>query len=371
MLNDPDVIFWISICLLGLAGITAFKWRKSFNFSGLSFPTLNNPFAGRRLVIRWYWLGVILTALVAIVVALVFGPAIMARWRKAPAPATTSSSPPGNTLGDDAGLPNIDTPAATPWWDSTKDFASNVPDWWAQALFATLAALVVVLLLVAIFKGPRAAFSGWGFIWALLLLIVLSATLFFAIPYVIHMAKEAPDWAVRTWGWGAPVAGKVVLSVAVIAVVLACLIGIRTLSTWGERFATLGAVLLVGYICWFAIWNYDGSQQEYVSAPSGNTSSIDTRSRCPGNGESRTIGPDEWIQVNPGFRCHIIYEVVGAEVLLGEPDNYLKAAPGEKVGNVLRSRGIRVTSFKTTGGYGRLNYMLHPHGCKEQGWDCL
>jgi hypothetical protein len=86
--------------------------------------------------------------------------------------------------------------------------------------------------------------------------------------------------------------------------------------------------------------------------------------------ESKTVGSD-WIVLNPGFKCHIILEVVGAEMLFGEPNNYIRAKPGEQLGNVTKSRGVRIIAVRTVEGVGRINYVLHPHGCVERGWYCV
>jgi hypothetical protein len=90
---------------------------------------------------------------------------------------------------------------------------------------------------------------------------------------------------------------------------------------------------------------------------------------CLGAGESKAIG-EQWVAINPDFRCHIIFEVASGTVLLGEPNNFVEVSPGDRVGNVLRSKGVRVIYAKAKSGTIRLNYMLHRHGCVEDGWTC-
>lgn len=90
---------------------------------------------------------------------------------------------------------------------------------------------------------------------------------------------------------------------------------------------------------------------------------------CTGAGESKVIGTS-WVAINPDFRCHIIIEVAAGTALLGESNNYVEVSSGDSLGNVLRSKGVRIIYAKAKSGTIRLNYMLHRHGCVEDGWTC-
>lgn len=144
-------------------------------------------------------------------------------------------------------------------------------------------------------------------------------------------------WKKEWWGGTA----------ALVAVVLAAILIIPPVVGWSEK-----STVSTG-----------GSASSWSWPWSGKAAKT-----CPGAGESRVIGT-EWEAVNPDFRCHIIFEVVGAEMDIGSPDNFISAKPGEKLGNILK-KGIRVTSARAKGSTGTLNFILYPHGCKENGWQC-
>jgi hypothetical protein len=100
---------------------------------------------------------------------------------------------------------------------------------------------------------------------------------------------------------------------------------------------------------------------------------------CPRQGESLAVGTG-WMTINDGHRCHAIVEAVGAELIIGDPSvncdpdrkrGCVSLKPGESLGNVLKKHGIRIIAVKTKSGTGRINYILHPHGCQERGWDCV
>ncbi len=136
--------------------------------------------------------------------------------------------------------------------------------------------------------------------------------------------------------------------------------------------AVLGALLLVvgiikiaGYNPLYSWWN---KEPQEVSAQKSKPVQT-AKHNCNGEGQSLPVGP-EWMLLNPGFGCHIIFEVVGQEMELGEPSNFVPAKPGDQIGNVLARRGVRVMYARTTGGRGVVNFMLYPHGCKEHGWEC-
>lgn len=284
--------------------------------------------------------------------------------------------PPSNPLGNDAGLPDLklDTPATTPWWNQdphTLDFVSYVPDWWMQALIAVGATLFATLLLIITFRWLRKKFGVLGAILGLLVLAFLVVGFYFTGPHIIPTVKEFPEWAARTWSQILPGLTWVTGWMVLILFLVGCFIALwrSSVSTQEKLVGTamLGFLFLVGT---HALSNYDGSQHGYAGPTNPSASLGSTSTPCLGNGETQTVGPDNWVTINAGFKCHIIFEVVGTEMLLGEPSNYIKAGPGDQVGNVLKQKGVRIISVRTTGGHGYLNYKLHPHGCKENGWEC-
>jgi hypothetical protein len=202
---------------------------------------------------------------------------------------------------------------------SGTGIASYAPIWWEQALLAALAALIILVILIAVSKKSRAAFWGWGVLWTIPLLAVLTVTLFFTGPYIVAWIREAPDWTARTWGWAAPIAWKVVLSAAVITLALACLIGIPKISTWGERFAALGATLLGAYFFWFAIWNHDGSRHAYASAPGAAVTVLapNTTPTCSGVLTRVTLDSLQK-EINPNG-CFLYWKVDVGRVILSGP----------------------------------------------------
>lgn len=313
-----------------------------------------NPLAA--VTVNWRKVGVALLALAGLIV-------LWLNWTKLWI-WLTSLSWSGSTATSNTG-----TTAATPWWNlSNTDFASYVPPLGMQALLAAIAALLVILLLVAIFKGLRAVFSGWGLLWAFLLFALLAVTFFFAGPFMWVAAQEMSDWTARTWNQKYPTLVRVALTIALVLVALTFLVKIFDKKDWKEMPIALGTLLFGVVVVWFVIWNFDWERRGYPAYATAYTTTTPT-SPCTGNGERAAVGPD-WVTVNPGFKCHIIFEVVGAKMLLGEPGNYVEASPGSNIGNVLKSRGIRVISVKATTGSGYLNYKLYPQGCMERGWDC-
>ncbi len=322
-----------------------------------------------------HWVATLLTTVIAAtLLAMWFYYAEIGLWTKTQwqSHTATPSPSPGNPPGAATGLPaiTIDAPApTTPWQDLTQmDLASYWAAWGATALFAAIAALVVMILLVAISKGIRKVFSGRGLGWALLLFVALATAFFFASPHLAELADKVPNWAADVRYRTVPGLLWGLLWVALIFITFAAVVGVfRSGSKLDEKAAVLGGIALAFVAFAYALMNYDTSRHEYADTTYPSASST---SSCPGNGETKTVGPDSWVTVNAGFKCHIIFEVVGTEMLLGEPSNYITANPGDQVGNVLKKRGVRVISVKTTGGYGYLNYKLHPLGCRENGWEC-
>lgn len=263
--------FYILLALAGIAATIAYRygWRPHFpvfvrrpgttgTASTRTMPTLTIP--------PWITLKLFGWVLVAAALLAAAG-YFLANFRTFTWSASPSNS--GNPLGNDAGLPDltIDTPASTtPWWqDYYTNLESFMATWGPQMGMAAVIAFLVVVFLYALFKGMRET-SRW---WLLLLFVVLAVVFFFFGPQIVVLIKETPDWVATTWRYASPIAGRVVLSVVLIAIMLACLLGIPKLTTWGERFSALGAILLVAYIGWVAIWNVDWSRHGYAehSAP--------------------------------------------------------------------------------------------------------
>lgn len=244
------------VIMSAIAAIIAKKTGKSLvnGFSAL----------GGHVFSKWLLITAAIVTVVASFVAIVLNwAALMLRLRGPVPPSTTP--------------PNIDTPAATPWWDfSTADYASYLPTWWMQALLAALAILLATLLLIAIFKGPGRVLSGRGAVGALLLFIGLSLLLFAVYPYLVSAAKEAPDSAIRFWG-SVQDAAKWFVLIALGAAVFIGIINGRKGLTPGELATAFGVWVIVFFLIGPMVVQKDWSQDtrpvvQQAYAPAAPTS---------------------------------------------------------------------------------------------------
>lgn len=201
---------------------------------------------------------------------------------------------------------------------SGADFMSYVPIWWEQALIAAFAASLIILLLTRVFKELRTLFWGWGFLWALLLIATLTVTLFFAGPYIMVYAKEVLGQTAEIWKQTYPTLGRLALTIVVISIGLACLVGIPTLKEFGERAFALGALILGAYIALAVIWKYDGSRHSYASAPPRTVTTTvlapNTSVSCPGLLTSVSLDEDG-SEINPNS-CYMFWKVDDGRVIL-------------------------------------------------------
>lgn len=143
------------------------------------------------------------------------------------------------------------------------------------------------------------------------------------------------------------------------------------MPSWVKTLGKSAVGLAVVVLLFAVLWEYFPS---WSSSGGGNSTSTQTAStettRCPGNGETKTVG-SEWVEINPGYRCAVVFNTTSGVALLGEPSNFVEDAPGRQVGNVMRDKGIRVIFAKAKTGQARVNYMLCPHGTTSPTrWGC-
>lgn len=134
-----------------------------------------------------------------------------------------------------------------------------------------------------------------------------------------------------------------------------------------------GAFIVAGVIALMAFGNYLLSPSDPASQTVTATTPVYTAApyktmpvapRCPGTAQTKTVG-SEWVEINPGFRCKIVFNTTKGVSLLGEPENYVEDAPGIQLGNVLKDKGVKVIYAKAKNTQARIEYMLCPHdrGC--------
>ncbi len=134
-----------------------------------------------------------------------------------------------------------------------------------------------------------------------------------------------------------------------------------------------GAGIVAGIITLMIFGNYllsPPNNTPDTKSPRERVAEVPKPPQCPGNAETIVVR-GEWVLINPGFRCAVVFNTTTGRALLGAPDNYVEDAPGLQVGNVMRERGIRVIYAKAQFGEARVNYMLCPHGSTSPNrWGC-
>ncbi|MBP7770341.1 MAG: hypothetical protein KA066_00280 [Candidatus Pacebacteria bacterium] len=144
-------------------------------------------------------------------------------------------------------LPVINAPVAEVPKEGAATKPYVLPDWTAawgmHALFAALAAFVVVLMLVAAFKALRTAFSGWGLVWAVTLFALLAAMFLFASPHLAAFAAAVAKRVDETTREEA--LGLIIFTLVMFVLTVKLLLGASTRWTTA---ATVAAVVLISIL---------------------------------------------------------------------------------------------------------------------------
>lgn len=113
-------------------------------------------------------------------------------------------------------------------------------------------------------------------------------------------------------------------------------------------------ILLATY--WVGNW-VNSPPQAVATLPPPTQPQISTPT-CSAEGETKVIST-EWVTINPGFQCGVVYEVAEGTVFIGEPSNHIEDSAGtEDMGNILKKKGIRIIAVRAKDGTATLNYKL-------------
>ncbi len=114
---------------------------------------------------------------------------------------------------------------------------------------------------------------------------------------------------------------------------------------------------------WDALPSWSSSPSTHVRT-AATRRTVPATPHCLGNAKTVTVGSD-WVEINPGFHCKIVFNTIAGVSLLGEPGKYVEDAPGLDLGNVMKDKGVKVVYAKAKTARARVEYMLCPHdrGC--------
>ncbi len=116
-----------------------------------------------------------------------------------------------------------------------------------------------------------------------------------------------------------------------------------------------------------ARWNAPpATETTLVVPPVPERRVVRTAPTCPGTIETVVVG-SKWVEINPGYRCAVVFDTKQGVALVGEHHNYVEDAPGIQTGNVMKSKGVKVIYARAKFDQARVEYVLCPYGTTTPG----
>ena len=147
------------------------------------------------------------------------------------------------------------------------------------------------------------------------------------------------------------------------------------LETWSALLTVAAVFLLLGlshpeskYITDKLVewWNTPSAPVQTALVPPPERRVARVPPQCPGTIETIVVG-SKWVEINPGYRCAIVFDTKQGVALVGEPHNYVEDAPGIQTGNVMKSKGVRIIYARAKFEQARAKYVLCPYGTTTPG----